>query len=462
MKLIRLTAALLVLLAAGSLPAQRTPLAEEALRHFTALIQIDSSNPPGNETRVAAYLKSVCDREGIANELLGPNPQRLNFLARLPGSGPGRPLLLMAHSDVVPAERSQWSVDPFAAVAKDGYIWGRGAQDTKSLLAAELAVLVELKRSGARLKREVILLSEADEEAGSSGVQWLVANAWDKINAEFAINEGGFASKGPDGKILFNIQTTEKIPSRIKLASRGTAGHGSLPREDNSVVHLAQAIVRLAAAEQPIRLNSTTRDYFRALAKLPEYNEWAASFRQLENPARANAARRRMTRQQPMLAAMLATTVSPTILESGVKVNVIPTTAEAQVDVRRLPEETLEEILERFRKIINDPAVVVTRLGGGDQEMPATEPSSQTSALYQAIQQVVSAEPDALATLPLLQLGATDGAFLRARGMGVYGIPIFPIAPEERRAHGNDERMSEESFRRGVRLLREVVRKVAE
>ena len=156
---------------------------EEALRHFTALVKLDTSNPPGNETRVARYLKEVCDREGIPGELLGPDPDRLNFVARLKGSGTGRPLLLMAHSDVVPAERSRWTVDPFAAVTKDGYLWGRGAQDTKALLASELAVLVELKRSWARLTRDVIFLSESDEEAGSSGVQWLIANAWEKIDA---------------------------------------------------------------------------------------------------------------------------------------------------------------------------------------------------------------------------------------------------------------------------------------
>jgi len=435
---------------------------DEALRYYTDLLRLDSSNPPGNETRVARYLKEVCDREGIPNELLGPDPARLNFLARLPGDGSARPLLLMAHSDVVPAEPDRWSVDPFAGLVKDGWVWGRGAQDTKALLAAELAVLVDLKRTAARLRRDVIFLSESDEEAGSTGIQWLIANAWEKINAEFALNEGGFANRLAGSRVLSNIQTAEKIPTRMKLVARGAAGHGSLPRQDNAVLHLAQALVKLAAAEQPIRLNPTTRDYFRGLAKLSEYTRLAPALRDLESPARANAARRRIIRDHPMLAAMLATTVSPTMVGAGVKVNVIPTTAEAQVDVRRLPDETPEQVIERFRKIINDPAVEVVRLGGAEQEMPPTEPSSRTSLLYLAMEQVLAAQPDHYAVLPVMQLGATDGSYLRARGMGVYGIPLFPTPVEERRAHGNDERMALDSFHRGVRILREVVMKAAQ
>ncbi len=437
-------------------------LEDEAFRHYTAILKLDTSNPPGTETRVARYLQEVCAREGIVGELLGGEADRLNFVARLTGSGEGRPLLLMAHSDVVPVERARWTVEPFAAVVKDGYVWGRGAQDTKALLAAELAVFLELKRSGVRLKRDVIFLSESDEEAGSTGIQWLIANAWNKIDAEFAVNEGGFAQLTAEKKIVFNIQTAEKIPTRVKLVARGTAGHGSLPREDNPVLHLAQALVRLSGAEQPIQLNATTREYLRAIAKLPEYQKVAAAIRQLENPRRANEARREIAPKFPMVAAMLATSVSATMLEAGVKVNIIPTVAEGTIDVRRLPTETREEVLARFGKIINDPAVEIVKLPGSEQEMPATEPSSRTSALYRAMEQVLGAEPDARAVLPTMSLGATDGSFLRAKGMGVYGIPVFATPTEERRAHGNDERMAVESFRRGVKLLREVVRRVAQ
>jgi acetylornithine deacetylase/succinyl-diaminopimelate desuccinylase-like protein len=451
----------ILLVSAVTLFAQPSRLQQEALGHFIELLKLDSSNPPGNETHVAQHLKSVCEKEGIPGELLGPDPQRLSFVARLKGAGGARPLMLMAHSDVVPAERGQWSLDPFGGIIKDGYIWGRGAQDTKALLAAELAVFLELKRSGAKLKRDVIFLAESDEEAGGGvGIQWLVANAWDKISAEFALNEGGFANRIDSGKVLYNVQTAEKIPTRVKLVARGTAGHGSVPRADNPVLHVAQAVVRLASADQPIRLNTTTREYFRALAKLPEYAKVARALRQLEDPALANAARREIAREYPMLAAMLATTVSPTMLDAGVKVNVIPTVAEAQIDVRRLPDETREEVIERFRKIINDPAVEILRTTSLDR--PSTEPSSRTSVLYTAIEQAIRAErPDAV-VMPMMSGGATDGSALRERGMGVYGIPLFPMPAEERRAHGNDERMPVDSFHYGVKLLREVVRRVAE
>src|SRR2546425_1370351 len=203
--------ALLVLLASVRAAAQQggdlTRLAE---RYLVDLVRLNTTNPPGNETRVAAYLKRVAEQEGIACELLGDEPGRLNFVARLRGSGARRPLLLMAHSDVVPAYRSQWSVDPFSGALRDGFLYGRGAQDDKSLLAAELAVMVELKLQALPLARDIILLSEADEEAGSTGIQWLVSHAWPKITADFAVNEGGFALDTPSGLRLFQIQTSEK------------------------------------------------------------------------------------------------------------------------------------------------------------------------------------------------------------------------------------------------------------
>ena len=168
------------------------------------------------------------------------------------GSGARRPLLLMAHSDVVPADKAQWTVDPFSAEIREGFLYGRGAQDDKSLLAVELAVMVELKRTGVRLNRDLILLSEADEESASTGIEWLIHSAWEKINAEFALNEGGFSVRTSTGQRLFEIQTTEKIPTRVVLVARGTAGHASLPRQDNPIEHLAHALVRLEDYDQPL------------------------------------------------------------------------------------------------------------------------------------------------------------------------------------------------------------------
>jgi acetylornithine deacetylase/succinyl-diaminopimelate desuccinylase-like protein len=259
----------ILLFVASTAFAQKEPaIQERATGYFLDLLRLDTTNPPGYETLVAEYLKHVADAEGIPCELVGPDPQRLNFIARLKGSGSGRPLLLMAHSDVVPADRSQWTVEPFAATIKDGVIYRRGAEDIKSLLAAELAVVVELKRK-LQLDRDVILLAEADEEAGSTGISWLIQNAREKIDAEFALNELGFWQDQNSGERVFQIQTTEKVPTRIILTARGTAGHGSLPRPDNPVAHLARAITRLVDAEQPIALNPTTRPYFAEIGRLP-------------------------------------------------------------------------------------------------------------------------------------------------------------------------------------------------
>lgn len=432
----------------------------DARKHLAAMIRLDSSNPPGNETRVAQYLKQTMAAQGIACELLGGDPKRLNFVARLKGSGAGgRPLLLMAHSDVVPADRKQWMVDPFSAAIKDAYIYGRGATDAKSLLAAELAVFLELKRINAKVRRDVILLSEADEEAGSQGIQWLIRNAYSKIDAEFAINEGGAVAETISKIRLFQIQTAEKIPSRLILTAHGTAGHGSLPRADNAVVHLARAITRLAEADQPVRMNATTRRYLSDLAKLPDYHWLQTHLQKLENGSTSASAANQIRTHEPELEAMLRTTVSPTMLSAGMKINVIPNTATAQVDARRLPNESQLEVLARFRRIVNDPSVDVNSAAG--QEMPATEPSSLTTALYKAMEQTFLASAKNAVVVPFMSRGATDGSYLRQKGMAVYGAPIFRRDRRESRSHGNDERMELENLSRGTALLWTIVNAVA-
>ena len=247
--------ALLLLFAAHGAADDNRSLSDRTRQYLTDLIRLDTSNPPGNETRVAEYLKQIADSYGIPAELLGSDPRRMNFVARLKGTGRGKPLLLMAHSDVVPAERSQWSADPFSAETRSGIIYGRGTVDDKSLLAAELAVMIEIKRRNVKLDRDLILMSEADEESGSTGIQWILQHAPAKIDAEFALNEGGAQMETKDGTRVFEIQTAEKVPARILVTARGTAAHGSLPRVDNPVLHLSRALVKLSDAEQPVRLN---------------------------------------------------------------------------------------------------------------------------------------------------------------------------------------------------------------
>ena len=455
---------LAVFCCAALAPAQPpAPLGQRARQYLVDLLKINTTNPPGNETRVAEYLKQVVTAAGIQAELIGEPPTRLNFIARLPASRRSgetrRPLLLIAHSDVVPADPAQWTVPPFAAQFKEGYIYGRGAQDDKSLVAAELAVFIELKQRNLELKRDVILLSEVDEEAGSTGITWLIKNAWDKINAEFALNEGGDATDLKSGARVFQIQTTEKIPTRVALTAHGTAGHGSLPRPDNAVVHLARAITRLADAAQPVQLNATTRRYFTDLAGLPDY-KWLQPFlSRLENPATALAAANEIATRDAELSAMLRDTVSPTMLNAGMKVNVIPNQAGAQIDVRRLPTETREEVEARFRGIINDPAISIAPAGG--QDMPSTEPSSMTTELYTTMEKIFKQSRQNSIVVPFMSRGATDGSYLRQKGMAVYGVPIFAREGESR-AHGNDERVSVENLTNATELLYKIVTAVAQ
>lgn len=445
---------------AAALAQQNPTIGENSQKYLIDLIRLDTSNPPGNESRVAHYLKRIVEAQGIACELLGDDPKRMNFVARLKGSGEGgRPLLLMAHSDVVPADRKQWTVDPFSAAIKEAYIYGRGATDTKNLLSAELAVFLELKRKNVKLKRDVIFLSEADEEAGSLGIQWLIKNAYSKIDAEFAINEGGSAAETASKTRMFQIQTTEKIPTRVILSAHGTAGHGSLPRADNAVVHLARAITRLSEADQPVRLNTTTRRYLSELAKLTDYQWLQPQLSKLESDSSSATAANEIREHETELAAILRTTVSPTMLSAGMKINVIPNSAEAQVDVRRLPNETQQEVLARFRRIVNDPSVDVNPAPG--QEMPATEPSSLTTVLYKAMEQMFLVSAKKAIVVPLMSRGATDGAFLRQKGMAVYGAPIFLRDGRESRSHGNDERIGLENLSHGTALLWTIVNAVA-
>jgi acetylornithine deacetylase/succinyl-diaminopimelate desuccinylase-like protein len=454
----RLFAACILLVCPVVASDDNIPLPERAQQYLVDLLKIDTTNPPGNETKLAEYLKQVADAHGIPNELIGSDPKRLNFIARLHGSPRRRPLLLMAHSDVVPADRSQWTVDPFKAEVRGGFIMGRGAVDDKSLLAAELAVMVEIRRRNIRLTRDVILLSEADEEAGSSGIQWLLDKAFPKIDAEFALNEGGYILETHEPGRVYNVQTAEKVPTRVILTAHGTAGHGSLPRPDNPVVRLARAVSRLAEADEPVRLNPTTRRYLRDLSRLPDYTWLQPLLPKIENPATAGAAANQIRARDPEIEAMLRTSVSPTMLKASNKVNVIPNTAEAQVDVRRLPNETREEVLARFRQIINDTSIEITLAPG--QQMPATEPSPLITTLYRAMEHILKAHPEDT-VLPYMSRGATDGSYLRARGIPVYGVPLFVKEGSDSRAHGNDERISPKNLDDGVELLWQIVLEVA-
>jgi acetylornithine deacetylase/succinyl-diaminopimelate desuccinylase-like protein len=448
-----------LLVTAFAVADDNRPLGDRTRQYLIDLIKIDTSNPPGSETRVAEYLKEVADSHGIPGEILGGDPRRMNFVARLRGTGKGRPLLLMAHSDVVPADRSQWTVDPFSAEIRNGSIYGRGAWDDKSLLAAELAVMVEIKRRNIRLSRDVILLSESDEEEGSTGIQWMIQHAWPKIDAEFALDEGGYVFETKDGPKVFEVQTSEKVPMRIVLTARGTAGHGSLPRSDNPVVHLSRAVLRLSDADQPIHVAPPTRRYLREIAKLPEYSWLGPLLPKLENPMTSQAAAAQVRSHDAGLDALLHTTLTATVIGGGSKGNVIPNRAEAQIDVRSLPIETRDDLLTRFRQIVNDSSVEIAFAPG--TQMPANDPSPASTPLYKAMERAIGRIYPRDVIVPAMSRGATDGSFLRARGLPVYGVPIFTMDSPDGREHGNDEHILSKNIEDGVELLWQMVLETA-
>lgn len=417
----------------------------ETLAHYRALIRIDTG-PPGNETRAVEYLKKVLEAEGIATATFAQDPQRANLIARLKGSGRKRPLLILAHTDVVGVQRTKWPVDPFAAVMKDGYVWGRGSVDDKPNLAANLMVMLLLKRSHVVLDRDVIFLAESGEEADPTGVgiNFLVREHFADIDAEFALTEGGGATITGDRVTLVNIGTAEKVPARVRLVATGTAGHGSVPRADNAIVHLAAAVQKLGAWETPMHLNDTTRAYFSQLASMAAPAA-AARYRALLDPKQAAAAQQYLKEHEPEHYSMLRTSVVPTMLTGGVGVNTIPSGAEAVIDIRALPGEDVAEFHEALKRVIADPAIAVVPL-------PSTRPPSPASRLdteiYRVLEQVSRRLYPGATVVPSMSTGASDMAQLRAKGIQSYGIG--PAATREDDidygAHSDVERLRESSL----------------
>jgi acetylornithine deacetylase/succinyl-diaminopimelate desuccinylase-like protein len=418
----------------------------EILAHHRALIQLDTTTTPGNETKAVDYLKKILEAEGIPTQTFALDPNRANLVARLKGNGSKRPLLIMAHTDVVPVQREKWPVDPFGAVLKDGYIWGRGSRDDKSQVAAMLQVMLLLKRSGVTLDRDVIFLAEVGEEGHSEfGAEFMANQHLDAIDAEFAITEGGGGTieNGRVNTVLF--QTTEKIPHSVRLVVNGTSGHASVPRLDNAVAHLSAAVGKVAAWETPMRLNDTTRTYFEKLATLST-PEKAARYNSLMNPQRAAAAQRYLAEFEPGRYSMLRTSVVPTMLKAGIATNVIPSEAEATIDIRALPDEDMTKFYAEMNRVIGDPAVKIEPTGFGAR--PGAPPSRLDSEMYRALEQVSQRLYPGATVLPSMSTGATDMAFLRAKGIQSYGIGI-PSTDEDSLnygAHSDVERLLESSL----------------
>jgi acetylornithine deacetylase/succinyl-diaminopimelate desuccinylase-like protein len=449
----RTTLLLLALVASANAVAQDRFLidwektGEEALDHFAELIKLDTSNPPGKETQVAKYLEAVLDTEGIATEMYSLDPDRANLVARIKGNGSKRPLLLMGHTDVVGVQRDRWTEDPFGGLRKDGWLYGRGTLDDKDNVAAALMVMMLLKRLDVPLDRDVIFLAEAGEEGTPEwGINFLVEKHWDAIAAEFALAEGG-SGIVRDGRVeTFGIETTEKAPRRATLVARGTPGHGSVPRNDNAVVILANAVAKAAAWKTEIRLNETTRTYFRKLADAAETPEEAYLYESVENPDRVDEIAEQFLETFPFHNSVLRTSVVPTIIDAGFRKNVIPSEAQAVLDIRMLPDEDPEAFYAQLAEVIDDPRVEIVP---ERVYRPIAPPSEIDNEMFETLERVaVDMYPEAT-ILPIMSTGATDMAQLRAKGVQSYGIGPARTIEEINSghgAHGDNERIQEAAF----------------
>jgi acetylornithine deacetylase/succinyl-diaminopimelate desuccinylase-like protein len=430
----------------------------EALVWLQDLIRINTTNPPGNEIVAAKYIADVLKREGIPSEIFESTPGRGFLVARLSSSAmpnPSRALLLLAHLDVVGVDKSKWSVDPFAAVIKDGYLYGRGAIDDKGMLAANLAVFVALKRSQARLNRDVIFLAEGDEEAGGeTGMKFAVEKHWDKIASGFALNECG-RTVMKNGKVQYvAVQVSEKVAINVNVIATGTSGHGSVPLKDNAVTHLSAAMAKLGTYEAPVQFNSVTRGYFEGIAPLQdeETGKWLVA---LQSPDRADHAARWLSNANPIWNAMLRDTVTPTMLQAGIRANVVPSEARGVLNIRLLPGNMATPLLNKLTQLVNDPQVRLEPQAGAGETAPS---SSLETDLYATIKKVTAQEFSGAPIVPYMSTPLTDSARLRMRTVQAYGFDPFPLTEEDvLRMHADDERIPVESFRKGIQFLYDVV-----
>ena len=463
----RKVSTLLLLLLLNSAGAQQSYLVDwdavgrEAVDYLVELVKIRSVNPPGNETEVAEYVKAVLAAEGIESRLYALDPARANLVARLEGNGSKEPILIMGHTDVVGVQPDKWYADPFSGMREDGYIYGRGTLDDKDNVAAGMMVMILLERLGVELDRDVIFLAESGEEGTPDvGINFMVEKHWDVIAAEYCIAEGG-QGVIRDGKVhTFGVETTEKMPRRVTLVARGTPGHGSIPRLDNAVMILANAVARAAAWQTEMRLNETTETYFRRMAAIAPPEE-AVLYENVTNPEMTEAIQQQFLETFPYHYSILRTSVVPTVIDAGFRRNVIPSEASAILDIRMLPDEDVEGFYENLAKVIDDPRVEIVP---EPIYRPAAPPSEIDNEMFQTLERVaVEMYPEAT-VLPIMSTGATDMAQVRAKGMQAYGIGPARTIDEINSgfgAHGDNERVAEDAFISMVEYLWRVILEMA-
>jgi acetylornithine deacetylase/succinyl-diaminopimelate desuccinylase-like protein len=405
----------------------------------------------------ARFFKNIFDGESIPCQLFEPSPGRGNLLATLKGSGKKKPILLLSHMDVVPVEKERWEFDPFAGIIKDGYLYGRGALDNKSMGIMEMMVLLILKREKISLKRDILFLATADEETGGRwGVQWAIENVPSLRESEYAFNEGGYINLSEAGvPDRYEISNGQKVILQLRLKAKGTSGHASMPHSDNPNVKLVHALEAVTKWETPYNILPMVKEFFLKMApkQPPDKRKFLEDIEKgLSDPSFSN-----WLTSNPIYNAMVRNTISLTILQGGSKSNVIPSESAATLDCRLIPGSSKEDFLKEIKRRLGDEIEVE-----GSMESQSILPSSLDTDLFRAIQKYAAENNPDCPVVPLLLPGATDSRFLREKGVTTYDFCPFRLSEKELlRVHGNNERIAVENLRFGMRMMVEILKEIA-
>ncbi|MBV9406592.1 MAG: M20/M25/M40 family metallo-hydrolase, partial [Acidobacteriaceae bacterium] len=437
------------------------PPADQQLAHdiYKQLIEIKSGFSTGATTPVAEAVAERLKQAGFpASDIYlgGAIPKKWNLVARYHGTGTRKPLLLLAHTDVVEAKREDWSTDPFQFIERDGFFYGRGTSDDKAQAALWIATLIRFKREGFTPDRDIIVALTADEEGGGpyNGVDWLTKNHRDLIDAELCLNEGGWGEELNGKKISNDVQVSEKYLIDFRLEVHNKGGHSSMPVPDNAIYHLAGALDRLSRFGFPLKTNEVTRAYFEQMAKQQSGSMHDDMLAAAQNDS---PAMQRVAAASPSWNSMLRTTCVATMLEGGHARNALPQLAAANVNCRVLPEDSVEYVQSTLQKVFADDQVSVKVA----EEVTRGPASPLNPALMRTISRITDSLWPGVAVVPMMVPGATDGRFLRAVGIPTYGVQGFFMDRNDVRAHGRDERMGVQSFYEGQTFLYDLVKSLS-
>jgi acetylornithine deacetylase/succinyl-diaminopimelate desuccinylase-like protein len=454
------------MLVGAAAPAKSEPLAAHqqlAFDIYKELVEINTVTATGDTARAAAAMAAHLRAAGFAEadvHVFTPAPRKGNLVARLRGTGARKPMLLLAHLDVVEARREDWSVDPFKLIEQDGHYYGRGTGDDKFMAAAFVANLIRYKQEGYRPDRDIIVALETDEEIldrDGVGIQWLIKNHRDLIDAEFALNEGGSVGLKHGKPVRNSVQTSEKVSISFRLEVKNRGGHSSLPTRDNAIYRLAEALVRLSKFSFPFKLNETTRAFFERAAAL-EADQTSADMKAIISgqPDLAALSVVRLS-ANPLYNAQLRTTCVATMLEGGHAINALPQLAAAGINCRVLPGESIEEVQATLVRVLADDQISVTQT----QQAVLSAPSALHQEIMGAIEGLTAEFWPGIPVIPTMSAGATDGSYLRNAGIPTYGHSGLAFDIDDVRFHGRDERVLVKSFYDGQEYLYRLVKRLA-